>query len=66
MKCPFCNTEMKQGWLTSKGRILWSQKENKISIIKGKNDIYPQGSTFFEPKIPTYCCEKCKKMILDY
>ena len=64
MKCPFCNSEMKQGWLMSNRRILWSPKKDKSFMIKGKNDISPRGSTALGANILTYCCEDCKKMVI--
>ena len=62
MKCPKCGKEMEKGCFYGQ-RALWSKNEDKLTVLKGKDDIRlsASGST-------AYRCEKCRKVIvtIDY
>ncbi len=62
MKCPKCGKEMELGYFYSQ-RALWSKKEDKFTILKGKDDIKLSASWS-----PAYRCGSCRKVIvlIDY
>ena len=67
MKCPFCNTEMLHGYLNS-GSVIWSVKENFLSTQpdwKEKYAFHLGTSSFIPHQTESFCCPKCKKLIID-
>lgn len=39
MKCPYCNTEMAEGYLQSGRDIIWGENKHKIFFEAGDHDI---------------------------
>ena len=67
MKCPFCNSEMLQGYLNS-GAAIWSERKHKISMLPdGKERYALKMSTPWMSlhHVESYCCPECKKIIID-
>ena len=44
MKCPYCNEEMKKGYIQSARQMFWGEKKHRMSFI-------PHGAEEF-----TICC----------
>jgi len=66
MVCPYCNSDMTKGFLVSNRRIIWSQCKDHPTIIEGKSEVVPPGSTLlFGSNVPTFHCESCKKLIIE-
>ena len=62
MNCPKCGKEMEPGYFYGQ-RALWSKCENKLTILKGKDDV-----GLFASGSPAYRCDHCRKVIvtIDY
>ena len=64
MLCPFCQSEMTEGYLQSARQVIFTEKRKKAFISSRKNDVPVTG--FWDPTCRAYHCEKCKKVICDY
>ena len=67
MKCPYCNTEMIQGYLNC-GMLIWSDKKHKLSLSVDDTERYALklGKTMLSPHhVESDCCPKCKRIIID-
>lgn len=67
MQCPYCNEEMKKGYIQSpRQQIFWGEEKRKILIIPLGDDISLSQGTFNTPYVESYCCLKCKKIIIEF
>lgn len=69
MDCPFCGKEMESGWVYSRGPLLWSPKQGKASLFRGREDIslMKEGPEGFSPGHPAaYICKDCRKVVVEY
>lgn len=67
MNCPYCGIEMLYGYLNS-GTAIWSERKHKISMLPNGKEKYALhlGTPLLSPNhIESYCCPKCKKIIID-
>ena len=67
MKCPYCETEMLFGYLNC-GAAIWSELKHKLSLLPNDNEKYAfhlKAPMLTPHYIDSYCCPKCKKIILD-
>ena len=67
MKCPYCDIEMLYGFLNC-GMTIWSERKHKISTLPDSKEKYTLhlGAPIVSPNhIESYCCPKCKKIIID-
>ena len=65
MNCPYCGKEMKQGALTSRNAILWSETGETLSFFHLRT--LPALTDVFRVNNPAaYRCEDCKTIILPY
>lgn len=64
MRCPYCNNELKTGWLKSQSEIYWSEKKSKI-IVGQWDDLLIAQSLSFVDNVPTDYCETCKKLFVN-
>lgn len=60
--CPCCGREMEPGWVYGKAPLLWSPKQGKATLIRGKEDI--QLLSLGENR--SFICRDCRKVILEY
>lgn len=65
MKCPGCGKEMRRGYLNTKGLVIWSENEEKLSIFSFKGEI-TLIDAFEVNKPPAYLCEDCKTVVTTY
>lgn len=69
MKCPCCNEEMKKGYIQSpRHQIFWSEKKRSgmFIIAPSDSDVTLTRGLFSTPAVESYCCKKCKKIIIDF
>ena len=67
MQCPYCNEEMKQGYIQSpRQQIFWGEKKRKIFITPSDADVKLSEGMFNVPAVESYCCQKCRKIIVEY
>lgn len=67
--CPYCNQEMKKGYIQCSNRIAWTPNLSKISVEPSLNKesiILSKQNRLSINHIDAYICEKCKKVIIDY
>ena len=67
MKCPYCETEMLNGYLNC-GATIWSERKHKMSMLPNGKEKYALhlGTPMLSPHgIESHCCPKCKKIIID-
>lgn len=64
MLCPFCQTEMTEGFVQSAREVFFTAKPKKVFITAGDGDVLLTG--IWNPKGRAYHCEACKKVICDY
>lgn len=62
MKCPFCESEMSEGTMTSGRYVQWKTVEEAT----GKKQEYLLAKSYMgNAKIDGYLCPYCRKLILD-
>ncbi|WP_053957480.1 PF20097 family protein [Inediibacterium massiliense] len=66
MKCPYCNTEMKEGILQSNRYLLWAKTKHKLSYHPKDEEILLDEKMIGDVTVEAYICKDCKKIILDY
>ncbi len=68
MKCPFCQGEMKKGWITSSREISFSEnKRGLLSIGNDGEDLVSFWTMLWKgTNVIAYDCTECKKIIVDY
>jgi hypothetical protein len=69
MKCPFCNEDMKKGVIQSKHEIIWSPEKMKIlgAAFMHEDAVVLSIPSFLKHAcVVANCCEKCKKVLIDY
>lgn len=60
--CPCCGRELEPGWVYGKAPLLWSPKQGKATLIRGKEDV--QLLSLGENR--SFICRDCRKVILEY
>lgn len=67
--CPFCESEMKKGFIQSGTRLAWVPKVSKLSaepsLTKG-SVLLSEQSRFSINYVDAFLCESCKKVVIDY
>lgn len=68
MQCPYCNEEMKKGYIQSpRHKIFWGEEKcSGILTTPADNDITLSRGILSEPAVESYCCKKCKKIIIEF
>ena len=71
MKCPYCNNDMKSGFIEPSGRggLCWvSEKSGVWSAPRSDPDFLQLGKAPWlkAESVPAFNCETCKRIIVDY
>ncbi len=67
MQCPYCNEEMKKGYIQSpRQQIFWGEEKRKMIIAPSSSDVPLSEGLFSVPAVESYCCQKCKKIIIEF
>ncbi len=69
MKCPYCDKEMRYGVIQSPHEINWKPKKAKLfgSAKFHEGAIVLSELSFLKGScVDAYCCDNCKKIIIDY
>lgn len=66
MKCPYCNEEMRRGYIQSARQIFWGKEKHKISFIPNRDGEFniSDGILNGATSEANYC-EECKKLIIE-
>lgn len=66
MKCPYCNTEMKKGYLQSAQAMHWGEKKKKLFICADLDkDIEVASLDWNGCSTDAWVCVQCKKLVVD-
>ncbi len=66
MICPYCNMNMKKGYLQSARPSLWSDKKKDLFFTVDKSyDIKVTKGYWTGCYADAWVCRRCKKMIVD-
>ena len=66
MKCPYCNEEMKSGYLQTARDLYWTEKPKKVLMIANLEDDILIGKTTFGGVLAEVdMCPNCKKIVID-
>ena len=70
-KCPYCENDMKSGFLEGDGRqsLIWVEENKKRNILKNINDdaciVLGKSNLFHKARAASNYCDVCKKVIID-
>lgn len=65
MKCPKCGKEMREGYLSARNPIIFTQDRKKMTIFCGEDDVQLTGFWDFEHP-EARICETCRWVMVDY
>lgn len=69
MKCPYCNQEMENGYITSDANFIAWRKEKHESAWVRKGEGIQLARNILGGAVSVnnaYCCNSCKKIVIDY
>ncbi len=69
MKCPYCNEEMKLGYIQCQDGVNWTPQKHFVAAfsIWGKDSVsLKNGAEINSSTVYAHNCEHCKKVIIDY
>ncbi len=66
MLCPFCQSEMTEGFVQSGREICFTTERKKWFLLTDENDISVSKNNWTFPACRAYHCAACKKVICDY
>lgn len=70
MKCPYCNSDMQEGYIQCRDGVYWSNKKRLISAIAPLNNesikLANGEGPFAGSCVIAYNCSYCKKIMIDY
>ena len=66
MKCPYCETEMEQGFIQGARGVIWSKIKKRLFLVAEDDDIDITSGFLFGSHATACLCRKCKKIIIDY
>ena len=70
MLCPFCQKEMKLGYIQCRDGLYWSQKKRLAAPLppwdENAVDVAPGEHAFNGVAAKAYLCSECQKVIIDY
>ncbi len=70
MNCPYCNSEMQQGFVQCRDGVYWTPKKQWVSALsslaKGAIPIGSNDKLMPNSKALAYNCKNCKTVIIPY
>ncbi len=70
MKCPYCQKEMRLGYIQCRDGINWTPKKQLIAAFsylgRGKISLQNGASIITKSAVYAYNCDDCKKIIISY
>ena len=66
MICPYCQSEMEQGYIQSRDGLAWTKKEHFVmAFTPYASDAVHIGSRRDNKSAAAHLCRNCKKVIID-
>ncbi len=70
MKCPYCNCEMKQGYIQCRDGVVWGTKKRVVAALPALGGdsvvLASNGGAFSGSAVIAFNCETCEKIVIDY
>ena len=70
MKCPYCNSDLTEGFIYSPRALSWTTRKLKTfsetSLTKEGNIVLSETGLLQPAKVVAYNCPSCKKIIISY
>lgn len=69
MKCPYCNEEMKKGYIQCRDGVTWTPKKQLIASLSSLGNGSIKISNIepdYSSAVYAFHCEGCKKIIIEY
>lgn len=70
MKCPYCNEEMKVGYIQCRDGIYWTENKRMVTALPPMNgesvDLRTISEGSYKACAVAHNCPKCKKILIDY
>lgn len=66
MKCPYCNKDMKSGYVQAGQQVFFTEKKHTWSFWLNESDTSLSRNNMLMPTCTAYHCPDCKKVIIDY
>ena len=70
MKCPYCDKDMKKGFVRALGRggICWVKDKDLFSAPREDAEFFKIGkaSWLTADHVPSFKCDSCEMIIIDY
>ena len=68
MKCPYCNSEMTDGYIQSARAIIFTTEPHTVQFWPSKKtgEFWVSSNNWTAPICVAYHCPECKKIIVDY
>ena len=66
MNCPYCESEMEQGFIQGARGVIWSKHKKRLSLLAVDDDIDVTSGFWFGGHADAYLCRNCKKILIDY
>lgn len=66
MKCPYCNEEMKRGYIQSASPIFWGEEKHKIFMVESREGEFRLSEGVLKGSFAiAFHCKTCKKIIMN-
>lgn len=67
MRCPYCDGEMRIGYVQSpRHSIFWAEEKHSFLVMPTKKDVRLSEGIFSVPAVESYCCKDCRKIIIGF
>ena len=66
MKCPYCQQQMQEGFLSSRSPVFWSEEVSGLPLPARKGDLLLGGKLGLVVRPRAYLCRSCKTVITQY
>ena len=65
MKCPYCNEDMRMGYIQSARPIFWGEEKHKFFFTPRGDEEFEISESFWDCTAEAFCCVRCGKVIIE-
>ncbi len=65
MNCPYCNEEMKIGYIQSARPIFWGEEKHKLFFSPRGNEEFTISESFWDCTAEAFYCAQCGKVVIE-
>ena len=65
MNCPYCDTEMEQGFLQSRSPVFWSDRKRVVKFPSGARDVGVADGELTGFYVEAFYCRACNRLITE-